>query len=311
MPFISICIPAYQRVENLRRLLNSILTQEFQDFEVIVTDDSPDETVKQLCKEFANSIPLHYFHNPIALGTPDNWNEGIAKATGEWIKIMHDDDWFRSNSSLHVFADAARKNPGSFIFSAFANIWQATGHETVVQLKSFRYSQLRKNPVSLVGKNVIGPPSVTLYPTSLTLEYDVTMKWLVDMDFYIHALTTLKPVYISNPLVNIGIHESQVTTSSKLNPEVEIPEHHLLLSKVGNKAFRNIIFFDAYWRLIRNLGIRSSSDFRAFMPDQNIPPIINSIIKFQNRFSQKLLQIGIASKGLMLVSYLSNYKLAK
>ena len=257
---ISICIPAYKRHDYLKRLLESIQIQSFTNYEVIITDDSPDESVQSLCLQYKNLLPLKYFKNIKPLGTPENWNEAVRQASGQWIKIMHDDDWFSDSESLAAFADATRQTDKSFIFSGYYNVPENTGKKEQVQISSLRWYALKKNPVSLLSKNVIGPPSVTLYRSHQGIHYDKQMKWLVDMDFYIRYLKTTEPYYIDQPLVSIGIHSSQVTAGSKLKPEVEIPEHLLLLEKTGEHAFRNIYFYDAYWRLFRNLGIRKTED---------------------------------------------------
>ena len=120
---ISICIPAYKRLERLRRLLDSIVSQTFHDFEVVITDDSPNFSVKELIETF--KLPIQYFKNESALGTPANWNYCISKAKGEWIKLMHDDDWFSSPNSLELFAEATRHNK-KFIFSAYINVYEGS-----------------------------------------------------------------------------------------------------------------------------------------------------------------------------------------
>src|ERR1700730_8593371 len=123
-PLISICIPAYKNTDFLMRLLDSIMIQRFRDFEVVVTDDSPDEAVGRLCGEYAYRIPLRYFRNSRQLGTPENWNEAVRKSAGEWIKIMHDDDWFADEDCLGAFAAAARQHSGAaFIFSAYRDVF--------------------------------------------------------------------------------------------------------------------------------------------------------------------------------------------
>src|SRR6478736_4865381 len=109
-PFISICIPSYQRVDYLKRLLDSISVQTFTDFEVIISDDSPDSSVQDLSFNYHDRFNTRYFKNQPALGTPANWNFGISNATGEWIKIMHDDDWFAASDSLQIFAGHTNKN---------------------------------------------------------------------------------------------------------------------------------------------------------------------------------------------------------
>ena len=52
LPFFSICIPAYKNTDYLKRLLDSISIQTFRDFEVIITDDSPDETVSTFINNY-------------------------------------------------------------------------------------------------------------------------------------------------------------------------------------------------------------------------------------------------------------------
>src|SRR5687768_8688741 len=119
-PLISICIPAYKRTEYLKRLLDSISIQSFRDFEVVVTDDSNDDSVSILLKSYEAAFPLRYQKNVLSLGTPENWNEGVRIATGIWIKIMHDDDWFEDADALRKFASSTGKR-GNFIFSAYYN----------------------------------------------------------------------------------------------------------------------------------------------------------------------------------------------
>ena len=86
----------------------------------------------------------------------------------------------------------------------------------------------------LLPKNAIGPPSVTMVHASVSDQYDVRMKWRVDIDFYIRVLQNERDFfYIDKPLVNVGIGKTQVTNSCLNKPEVELPEGLLLLKKFG------------------------------------------------------------------------------
>src|SRR5262245_26575736 len=127
-PLISICIPAFKRIDFLKRLLDSIVTQSYLDFEVIITDDSPSSEVSELCKQYENNFLIRYFKNAQPLGTPENWNEAIRKAKGEWIKLMHDDDWFADEESLQEYADAVADNPDEvFFFGGYRNVFEKSG----------------------------------------------------------------------------------------------------------------------------------------------------------------------------------------
>src|SRR5580765_7756965 len=123
-PFISICIPAFKGVAYLKRLLDSISIQSYRDFEVIVTDDSSDGSVADLIMLYQKEFPLIYKKNEEPLRSPENWNEALRKAGGQWVKIIHDDDWFAGAHSLAEFADAINKNPAySFFYCAHTNVF--------------------------------------------------------------------------------------------------------------------------------------------------------------------------------------------
>jgi glycosyltransferase involved in cell wall biosynthesis len=304
-PLISICIPAYKRVHLLERLLKSIGGQTFRNFEVVITDDSPDDTVYHCVTGFLSLFPIRYFRNTVALGTPENWNEAVRKANGEWIKIMHDDDFFSSPESLGTFAAAVSDSPApsQFIFSSFYNVLESTGSKAQVSLSGFRRFLLKSNAVSLLSRNVIGPPSVTLYRNNGQWSYDPRLKWLVDMDFYIQVLRTASFTYLDSPLVGIGVHEEQVTAASSLNPSVEIPEHMLLLEKYGISALRNLPFYDAYWRILRNLGLYNETIVEGYNLNKPLRQPVKFMLRFQSRIPGVLLRFGSMSKLLMLACY--------
>ena len=68
MPKVSICVPTYQNQEEVKRLIDSARKQTFRNFELIITDDSKDNEIKDyidmLCEE-KDSIAekIKYYHN--------------------------------------------------------------------------------------------------------------------------------------------------------------------------------------------------------------------------------------------------------
>ncbi len=295
-PHISICIPAYKRIEFVKRVLDSVVIQEYTDFEVVVTDDSPDLSVKQLCEEYQSKIPIRYFRNESALGTPENWNEGIRQARGKWIKLMHDDDWFNGPKALAAFAKATEQFPDAeFIFSAYTNFYE-DGTKQKVRVNGFRMRSLLKEPATLFSSNIVGPPSVILHRNDGKFFYDRSIKWVVDIDFYIRYLQNANPFYIDKFLVNVGLGAHQVTMDCVRQRPVEIPENFYLLNKTGFGVLKNVMVFDAWWRLMRNLEISSEKDIRDAGYQGEIPAVIKNIIVVQQRIGLKSLKNGIRSK---------------
>ena len=302
---VSICVPAYKRIDFLQRLLDSIFVQTFRNFEVVVTDDSPDDSVRNLCDQYQNKFLLRYYRNAHTLGTPANWNEAIRKSSGEWVKLMHDDDWFADENSLQYFIETIDKNNSlSFVFSAYQNVSLGNGQSKKIFPEPFRYKMLGRNPATLLSANCIGPPSVVLHKKNDLILYDTRLKWLVDIDFYMRYLSATRAVYIPAVLVNIGISGQQVTKDAFGNRQVEVPENFLLLEKTGTGILKNILVFDAWWRLIRNLRIRNKDDIRQSGYEGPIPSRIIAMIQCQHKISMTLLKIGLISKMCMFICFL-------
>src|SRR5690242_21670698 len=105
-PLISICIPTYNRPELLRTLLDSIQKQTFKNFEIIVNDNSPHDEVETLINSYKDVLPVCYVRNQPPVTAGKNCIKIMQRANGQWVKIMHDDDWFDSKDALQLFADA-------------------------------------------------------------------------------------------------------------------------------------------------------------------------------------------------------------
>lgn len=303
---ISICIPAYKNLFFVERLLNSIAIQTFRDFEVVITDDSPDDELKNYISNYFSDFTINYVKNTTALGTPENWNESIKYAKGKWIKLMHDDDWFANENSLAVFAKQTEVNDAYFIISAYTNIYLDENKTELViaKLFSFRFWHLKKNRASLLSKNIIGPPSVVMHKNDAKIFYDKQFKWLVDIDFYYHVISSKQILYIQQALINVGLSKEQVTRSCFRIAAVEIPEYFYFMNKIGCDNLKNILVYDAMWRLFRNLEIKNEQDIVDAGYFGKIELSILAIIQFQNKIPNKFLKIGVLSKILMLIHYL-------
>jgi len=306
-PIVSICIPAYKNITYLKRLLHSISIQTFQDYEVIISDDSPDDSVQQLVQEYHTIKNIQYYKNVSALGTPENSNEAIRRASGAWIKLMHNDDWFTSKTALQVFYETSLKKPEcSFFFSAFQNVIEETGEKQIVRCNAFDRWVLNLSPLHLFRRVYVGNPSCTFIKRDVGLWYDKKFKFVVDFEYYIRCIQKLRSWhYIDEVLLNIGFHNEQVTKYTFLNPSVQIPENYIMLEQFGNSIMRNLLVYDYYWRMHRNLNIRTVDNVKQYF-DGPVNPIIKRLIQFQSKVPKQLLKIGIASKLLMLISYASS-----
>lgn len=308
---ISVCIPAYKNPEFLLRALASLATQQCSSWEVIITDDSPDESVHQVVQQFQQQLPIQYYKNSPAHGMPANWNTCYDKARGAYIKILHDDDWLAQPQALEKMAAALDANPDcDFVYTAYSNHYLQTGDIEDVHCNAFYQRLLQQSPVNLFQRNFIGPPSVIMHRNKPAYRYDVKTRWVVDIDFYMQVLqANPKFVYIDEVLVNVGISGEQITRDCFRVREVEIPENFYLLRKFSLKALNNIYVYDFFWRMLRNLEIRQVADLRSSGLEGDIPVPVRQMITLQRQFPLRVLRIGVISKLLMTFSYLFRKRL--
>ena len=116
MPKVSICIPAY-KADHFRLCLASAVAQTYENIEILVSDDCPNDEVRQICDSFSSH--LSYSRNPNP-GYISNVSRLIELASGEYIKFIFDDDFLTPFCVQRmVFALESSKNENTVL--AFSN----------------------------------------------------------------------------------------------------------------------------------------------------------------------------------------------
>lgn len=264
---VSICIPAYRQVEYLRETLQSILAQDFQDYEVIVTDDSPDDSVHDLLAEFSFGDRLRYIRNLPALGSPENWNAALRLAQGEFVKIMHHDDHFVRPDALRMFVQLLDQNSDvDFAFCATMVNHVDIGMQRVHCATERQLADLAEDPASLFVGNCIGAPSATICRRSADLDYDRRMKWLVDIDYYYRVLMCNgRFAFTSEALVATPTNAAhQVTEICREDGEIELGEAMLMFEKFTPQQRENPLVKQGWMILFRRFRLRKLDDFARY-----------------------------------------------
>ena len=96
---VSVIIPTYKGSKCLSRAINSVLNQVGVDFEVLVVDDNnPDSDERKkteiVMKDYVNDDRVIYLKHPCNMNGSVARNTGIAKAKGEIISFLDDDDFY-------------------------------------------------------------------------------------------------------------------------------------------------------------------------------------------------------------------------
>jgi len=96
-PLVTIAIPTFNRASLLKRCIPSALSQTYQHFEVLVSDNASTDETPEVLKQFEDPR-LRVIRQNTNIGLDPNWNACLAEAKGDYIVFVSDDDtvapWF-------------------------------------------------------------------------------------------------------------------------------------------------------------------------------------------------------------------------
>lgn len=90
---VSIIVPNYNHAKFLRRRIDTILKQTFQDFELILLDDCSTDGSQMILREYASPRTRFEFNELNSGSTFKQWNKGVRLATGKYVWIAESDDY--------------------------------------------------------------------------------------------------------------------------------------------------------------------------------------------------------------------------
>ena len=112
MPKLSFLIPAFNHEDFIKQCINSILTQNYKNLEIIVVDDCSSDKTAERIKEIKDER-LIFIQNSFNRGLNGNLNVAYKKATGDFISIIGSDDYFDQNY-ISSFIDFIKNNGDNF-----------------------------------------------------------------------------------------------------------------------------------------------------------------------------------------------------
>jgi glycosyltransferase involved in cell wall biosynthesis len=124
-PFFSIVIPTYNRVDILSRSVDSVLSQTYQKFELIIIDNgSTDDTRQWLHDNYQDDrVVYHYQEGSGSPASPRN--TGISLAKGQWVCLLDSDDRWDKNKLQCVF-DSIQTNTDVDVVCHNENVYYET-----------------------------------------------------------------------------------------------------------------------------------------------------------------------------------------
>ena len=169
MPKISVVIPVYNTERFIARLIESVMTQTFEDFELILVDDGSKDASGEICDRFAAkySGKVRVKHNENQ-GVSSARNCGIDMATGEWVTFIDSDDYILPQYLQNLY-DNAEKFNSDFVMTGIVRRYEekpiddvvrewsecVVTREEIAKLYDLEIMQYQKGPVIKLFKREI------------------------------------------------------------------------------------------------------------------------------------------------------------
>lgn len=129
-PTVSVIVPNYNHERYLRQRLDSILSQSFTDYELILLDDRSTDGSAELLREYASREPrvTHLAINEQNSGcTYRQWAKGLSLARGRYVWLAESDD-YADPAFLATMVDALERHPGAVMAFSGSVMVDTAGH---------------------------------------------------------------------------------------------------------------------------------------------------------------------------------------
>ncbi len=208
-PLVSVIIPSHNRGWILKEAVDSVLSQDFRDFELIVVDDGSDDNTRDVLSPYRNMEQVTVIHQKNR-GVSAARNRGVDSASGEWIAFLDSDDlWLPEKLSAQV--EFFRSNPDALICQT-EETWIRNGVRVNPKKRHEKPSgMVFKSSLSLC---LVSPSAVMMRRELFERvgEFDESLPACEDYDLWLRISCRYPIFLLETPLIiKRGGHEDQLS----------------------------------------------------------------------------------------------------
>ncbi|MGB5156040.1 glycosyltransferase family 2 protein [Desulfobacterium sp. N47] len=210
---ISVIIPAYNREWTIKEAIDSVLSQKFDDFELIVVNDGSTDNTREVLSSYRNKITVIEQKN---LGVSAARNKGIVSSSGNYIAFLDSDDLWLPGK-LETQFEFFNNNPDTFICQT-EEIWLRKGKRVNPGKRHKKLSGMFfEKSLELC---MVSPSAVMMKRSLLDMVglFDETLLACEDYDMWLRINCKYPIALIDTPLiVKRGGHDDQLSAMHSLD----------------------------------------------------------------------------------------------
>ena len=263
-PLISVVIPTYNRGVLLKKAIESVVAQSYENIEIIIVDNNSTDNTNEVISSFVDSrIKVYKIHNQGIIAASRNL--GIKNAKGDWIALLDSDDfWFPSR--LEAVLEYTR-SPHQFDVLSTDEIQLCS---TTKKTSKLVYGPLGRNAYKslLLDRNKLSPSAVLiksafLQEKNIQISEDKNVNTVEDYDLWLNiAIAGGKFKFIHSFEGVFLVHDKQTSTSetNRIN-SARLRNYHVLNKQTfesdKGKLLRDLDARIHFGELIRSLNKNS------------------------------------------------------
>ena len=190
----------------------------------MISDHSIDNTIKDICDKWSEKLTLVYVVNDRGRGViSPNINNAMRLCTGQWIKILFQDDYLYDENSLQIQANLLKSQPSTIWL--MTKFYHSNDGKTVYRLYHPKW-----NDMIWTGNNTMGCPSGMTIINNNLIYFDEDLNWLMDVDYYKRMFEKYgRPTILDRVTVVNRTSEHRLTES--ISQSVKDTELNMLVNK--------------------------------------------------------------------------------
>lgn len=216
-PRVSVVIPAYNNAQFLGETIESILSQDYDDYELVVADHSSVDKTGEIIERYAgNPFVRVMTPTPAGGGALANWNRVSGFARGEFVKLVCGDDLI-APSALREQVAALDANPSAALVASRRALVDSNG-KVILQrrglagLRGLVPGRVAVRASVRAGTNIFGEPACVLFRRQILERvggWDSRFPYLIDQATYTRILFHGDMVALPKVLASFRISSGQ------------------------------------------------------------------------------------------------------
>lgn len=206
-PIISVCLLTYNRAEVLPRSIESILTQGFRNFELLINDDCSSDDTREVCEYYAKKDQrIKYFRNEKNLRYAGNQNAALKRAHGDFIAYVHDGDVYYPFMLESWLATLSQYPSAGIVFNA-VDVRAEHGVQAATHVHDYEPfisgDKLFDEMIVSSSSPIFGIVMLRTAMLRSVGEFDTNLPVLADVDMWLRLLLKFDAAYVRTPLYEV------------------------------------------------------------------------------------------------------------